>query len=81
MTDETQLKILIADDEPLAAERLQMLLAAIIELDLPELRRGLVDPHNLAVVAGVLVQREPLNHVAGDSFQIFHAQEVVAELA
>ena len=29
MTDETQLKILIADDEPLAAERLQMLLARI----------------------------------------------------
>jgi len=29
MTDETELKILIADDEPLAAERLQMLLARI----------------------------------------------------
>ena len=29
MTDDSDLKILIADDEPLAAERLQMLLARI----------------------------------------------------
>ena len=34
MTDATQLKILIADDEPLAAERLQMLLARINDVHL-----------------------------------------------
>src|SRR6478752_6169484 len=34
MTDEQRLKILIADDEPLAAERLQMMLARIEAVDL-----------------------------------------------
>ena len=34
MTDNSDLKILIADDEPLAAERLQMLLARIKDVHL-----------------------------------------------
>ncbi len=34
MTDDSRLKILIADDEPLAAERLQMLLAKVGGIDL-----------------------------------------------
>src|SRR5688500_7320876 len=34
MTDSNELKILVADDEPLAAERLQMLLARIPDVHL-----------------------------------------------